>query len=187
VFFLNIKTNKYLKSTSNCIGHYNAPSTIKELSEYLSNNITLSPIMFCVGTDRCIGDALGPLTGTILQKQCLPFPVYGTIENPIHALNIVSSIEEVKNTHPSSFIIAVDASLGNEDEIGNIIIRKSPLFPGKGVGKKLPAIGDISIVGIVEDSNCDISSTIHNIRLSFIMSMAEVIASIVTDGLTKNT
>jgi len=187
VFFLNIITTKYLKSTSNCIGHYTDPSTIIDLSKYLSTNVTSSPLIFCVGTDRCIGDALGPLTGTVLKRKGLSFPVFGTVENPVHALNIISNIKTIKKNYPSSFIIAIDASLGNADEIGNIIIRKSPLFPGKGVGKELPSIGHISIVGIVEDVNCDIASTIHNIRLSFIMSMAEVIATIITNGLAKKT
>lgn len=183
---MNIQTNKYLGNTSFCTGHYKAPSTIEELSKYLSNNITLPLLIFCVGTDRCIGDALGPLTGTILKKQLLHLPVYGTVENPIHALNITSSLRDIKKSYPNSFIIAIDASLGNGDEIGNIIIRKSPLYPGKGVGKRLPAVGDLSIVGIVEDASSDVASTIHNIRLHFIMSMAEIIATIITNGLAIN-
>ena len=183
---MNIQTSQYHRNTSNCIGHYKAPSAIEELSKYLHNNIRAPLLIFCVGTDRCIGDALGPLTGTILKKLNPSFPIYGTIEDPIHALNISSSLREIKKRHPGYFIVAVDASLGNEDEIGNIIIRKGSLYPGKGVGKKLPAVGDVSIVGIVEDASCDVVSTIHNIRLHFIMSMAEVIASIITDGLVDN-
>jgi putative sporulation protein YyaC len=51
-----------------------------------------------------------------------------------------------------------------------------PVHPGKGVGKKLPQIGDISIVGVVDTiDNSDLFS-IKNIRLNFIMNMAELIS-----------
>jgi putative sporulation protein YyaC len=51
-----------------------------------------------------------------------------------------------------------------------------PVHPGKGVGKKLPQIGDISIVGVVDTiDNSDLFS-IKNIRLNFIMNMADIIA-----------
>ena len=48
------------------------------------------PIAFaCIGTDRSTGDALGPLVGQRLLK--LGFdrtPVIGTLEEPLHALNL---------------------------------------------------------------------------------------------------
>lgn len=180
-----MQIDRYVRIPSNCIGHFQAPSSIRELSKYLSFTVAKEPLVICVGTDRCIGDALAPLTGTFLQDLNVDFPVYGTLENPIHALNISSNLKKIRSKHPNSFIVAVDASLGHKDEVGNIIIRKGPLYPGKGVGKQLPAVGDISVVGIVEDFKSDVAMVIHNIRLHFIMSMAEVIASIITDGLNN--
>lgn len=155
----------------------------KSLSDYLHHNISTSPIILCIGTDRCIGDALGPLTGTLLKKSNINLPIYGTLENPIHALNIYNHLSKIKKKHPEAFIIALDASLGMEESIGNIIIKKGPLYPGKGVGKSLPSVGDLSIVGIVESFQCDIESAIHNVRLNFIMSMAETITSIILNSL----
>ncbi len=180
---MNIHINKTTIQTSHVTGLYNDSSTITHLSKYLSNNITLPFIIFCIGTDRCIGDALGPLTGSILKKTNPFVYIYGTLENPIHALNIDIKLKEARKKHPKSLIIAIDASLGNKDDIGSIIIRKKPLYPGKGVGKVLPPIGDISIVGIVEDADCDITSNIYNIRLHFIMSMAKTIAAIINKWL----
>ncbi|WP_369323971.1 DUF1256 domain-containing protein [Methanosarcina mazei] len=49
------------------------------------------------------------------------------------------------------------------------------MHPGKGVGKKLPSVGNISIVGIVDSLKNDTNIALHNIRLSFVMEMAEVI------------
>lgn len=178
--------HKYIRNASNCMGHFKAPSSIRELSEYLSLNVDKNPLILCVGTDRCIGDALAPLTGTILQELNVDFPVYGTLEHPVHALNISGNLKRIKSKHPGAFIIAVDASLGHKNEVGNIIIRKGPLYPGKGVGKKLPAVGNLTIVGIVEAFKSNVTSIIHNIRLHFVMSLANVIASIIIEGLYEN-
>ncbi len=178
-----MQINRYIKDVSDCVGHFEAPSSIRKLSKYLSLNTMGSPLILCVGTDRCIGDALAPLTGTILHRSNVNFPVYGTLEHPVHALNIHSNLRQIKINHPQAFVIAVDASLGHKNEIGNIVVRKGPLSPGKGVGKKLPCIGDITIVGIVEAYKSDAALVIHNIRLNFVMSMAEVIASIIMEGL----
>ncbi len=181
-----MEINEHAEDVSNCTGHFQNPSSIKRLSRYLSTNVTKEPLILCIGTDRCIGDVLAPLTGTILQKLNVDFPVYGTLENPVHALNISNNLKKIKSRHPQAYIIAVDASLGCKNEVGNIIIRRGSLHPGKGVGKKLPAVGDLTIVGIVETFKADIALVIHNIRLHFVMSMAEIIASIIIRGLCQN-
>lgn len=178
--------HRYIRNAPNCMGHFKAPSSIRGLSEYLSLNVDRDPLILCVGTDKCIGDALAPLTGTILQELNVDFPVYGTLEHPVHALNISDNLKKIMSEHPNAFIIAVDASLGHKNEVGNIIIRKGPLYPGKGVGKELPAVGNLTIVGIVEAFKSDIISVIHNIRLHFVMSLANVIASIIIEGLYRN-
>lgn len=179
------KSIKNIKASS-ISGHYNDSKTVTNLSKYLYDNITLPFIIFCIGTDRCIGDALGPLTGSILKEVNPNICVYGSLEKPIHALNIHTNFKTIKEHHPESLILAIDASLGNKKDIGDIIIRKKPLYPGKGVGKVLPPIGDMSIIGIVEDENCNVKTNIYNIRLHFIMSMAKTISSIVNKDLNIN-
>ena len=36
-----------------------------------SDTTVLPPIILCIGTDRLIGDSLGPLTGSLLQRHYL--------------------------------------------------------------------------------------------------------------------
>ena len=45
----------------------------------------------CIGTDRSIGDSLGPMVGTMLNYNNLM--VYGTIESPVHGLNIFEYVK----------------------------------------------------------------------------------------------
>jgi putative sporulation protein YyaC len=156
--------------------NYKEENVIQNLSEVLKNIIKENTIIVCIGTDRAIGDALGPLVGTMLKNSDFKYPVYGTLDKPIHALNIFESLEHIKNKHPKGNFLAIDACLGSKDNIGNIQIREGPILPGKGVGKKLPEIGNYSIVGIVDRIDENNKFSFNNIRLSFVVELAEIIA-----------
>lgn len=145
------------------------------ISDFLKKHIKNDCLIFCIGTDRYIGDCLGPLIGTFLSKLNLSTPVFGTLDNPVHAINLSKNIIEVKRTFPNHIIIAIDACIGTNDSIGSIQMKIAPIHPGKGVGKKLPPVGDISIIGIVDSAEHGEFLSMHNIRLSLVMKMAEVI------------
>ena len=157
------------------------------ISNYLKNNIEGKFILLCIGTDRYIGDCLGPLVGSMLEKMNLECPIYGTLENPIHAVNLKKQLTYLECTYPNYKIIALDACLGTEDNVGSIQLRNGCLFPGKGVGKKLPAVGDISIVGIVDSCDHEEFFFMHNIRLNLVMKMAEVMSKGIYEALQHMT
>lgn len=156
---------------------YRDKEAANKLAEWIRPYLIGKTLIFCVGTDKCIGDCLGPLVGTMLKKNNFPYPVIGTLEAPAHATNIEAKILQVKAEYPDYFIIAIDACLGYKPFIGNIEVSFRPVHPGKGAGKNLPPIGDLSITGVVDTVEyADIFST-RAIRLSFIMSIAETIAT----------
>lgn len=135
-------------------------------------------VFFCVGTPQVSGDSLGPLIGSQLKKLRLPHTfVYGTWEEPIHALNLTEAWTDIKKKHPGSCFIAIDASFGPKAHLGNICIENRPIFPGRGVGKVLPPVGDISITDIV-CTNCAMRyKRLGNIPLSYIRTQANIITS----------
>lgn len=155
--------------------HFQDKDAVKVLSNHLKERIIEDTIIVCIGTDRCIGDALGPIVGTLLTNTNFKYPVYGTLKHPIHAVNLKNELRKIKSKHKNPYIIAVDACLGEEAFIGNIQIREGPIFPGKGVGKILPSIGNLSVVGIVDKYTYEDFFPIHNIRLNLVMEMAEII------------
>ena len=75
--------------------------------------------------------------------------VIGTLEHPVHAVNLDRTIEEMEEHYPDAIIVAVDAAVGRWDHVGLVTLEKGPLRPGLGVRKELTAVGDISITGIV--------------------------------------
>ena len=156
--------------------HYNNIDSIYTLTNELTNYITQDTIIVCIGTDKCIGDCLGPLVGTMLKDSSFHLPVYGTLSSPIHALNIDQHLNTIKSTHPISNVLGIDACLGNSCDIGEIRIRDHAIHPGKGVGKSLPDVGNASIIGIVDSSEESELFFSRSIRLSLIMDMAKVIS-----------
>lgn len=156
--------------------YYKDPLSYFEIAHFLKDYIKDS-IIVCIGTDKCIGDCLGPLIGTALKERNLPIPVYGTLESPIHALNINKEILKIKSSHPNSLIIAIDACLGDAKSIGELFVRSEPLKPGKGVGKTLPSVGDFSIIGIVDSSSKTDLFSNRAIRLNLIMDISKVITN----------
>jgi len=131
---------------------YDQPEAENELARVLSNLLTgdgEEVIFLCIGTDKNILDCLGPLVGTMLQEAVPEIPVYGTLDNPVHAKNLVPVLREINKNHPRAREVAVDACLGRPEEIGLIKLREGSLFPGKALNKALPAVGDISLTGTV--------------------------------------
>lgn len=135
-------------------------------------------IIFCIGTDRSTGDSLGPLIGTKLEEKGLShFYVYGTLDEPIHAVNLIDKIEEINHIHQDPFIIGIDACLGRLKSVGNITIGEGPIKPGAGVNKDLTPIGNMHITGIVNVSGFMEFFVLQNTRLNLVMKIANIIAN----------
>lgn len=147
------------------------------LSKYITPDEADGIVVLCIGSDRVTGDSLGPLVGYKLGACPLPgLTVYGSLEQPVHALNLNETIEKIKSTHTDACIIAVDASLGSEDHLGYVTLSKKALRPGAGVDKKLTAIGDIAITGIVNTSGAYEHLVLQTTRLGSVMRLADCIA-----------
>ena len=137
------------------------------------------PIVVCVGSDLVIGDSLGPMVGSMLsyKTQGLGAFVYGTLTAPVTAKEIKYLRTFLKETHPGSQIIAIDAAVGAEGDIGLIKISPTPLYPGAGANKKLGAIGDISILGIVAEKSVANYGLLNTTRLNLVYSMSELVSN----------
>ena len=139
------------------------------------------PIVFvCIGTDRSTGDSLGPFVGSRLKKYNFSdIPLYGTLEHPVHAMNLAETAERIEREHNHPFIVGIDACLGQLASVGNIKVSPGPLKPGAGVHKELPEIGEMHITGIVNVGGFMEYFVLQNTRLSLVVNLSEVIAKAV--------
>lgn len=145
------------------------------------NKKNRKPVIVCVGSDLVLGDSLGPLVGTMLIKKNAPAYIYGTLNSPITAKEIACAKIHLKMLHPDSFTVAIDAAVGNSDDIGLIKVSDRGLKPGLGVDKNLGVLGDCSIIGVVAEKSLQNYNLFNMTRLNLIYKMAEVIA----DGVEK--
>ena len=98
---------------------YNKLGSINELASELAKIVDENTVFVCVGTDRIIGDSLGPIVGSLLQDR-IPNKVYGTVEYPVHALNVNEIGKTIKEEHEGTTIVAIDACIGVTIPKGNI-------------------------------------------------------------------
>ncbi|MCI3924777.1 spore protease YyaC [Paenibacillus sp. TRM 82003] len=156
------------------------PDAVQQLSERLRRMFAAVPayrpiVAVCVGTDRSTGDALGPLVGSSLLKNS-ELPVYGTLDEPVHAVNLAERLESIQERYRSPYIVAVDACLGQLSSVGCIQAGDGPVKPGAGVNKELPPVGDFHVTGIVNVGGFMEYFVLQNTRLSLVVNMADVIA-----------
>lgn len=155
----------------------------KVLVSYLQKIKRRPIVILCIGTDRSTGDALGPLVGSFLNEWALSeeIVVFGTLEEPVHAVNLEEQLKTIRELFPGHFILAIDACLGRSNHVGMIHFKEGPVKPGAGVNKSLSPVGDAHITGVVNIAGFMEFFVLQNTRLHLVMKLAKTIA----DGIYK--
>lgn len=143
-------------------------------------------VILCIGTDRSTGDSLGPITGTKLRFLLPNLPIFGTLDEPVHATNLVDKLSTIHREFPHRFTIAIDACLGKSDHVGSVSLGLGTLKPGTAVQKELPPVGDAYITGIVNVGGFMEHMVLQSTRLSLVVKMANTIAYGIAYGLREH-
>ncbi|MBP2650692.1 MAG: putative sporulation protein YyaC [Firmicutes bacterium] len=157
-------------------------SAAPKLTEHLlrlmdqEKGINSRPLVFlCIGSDRYTGDALGPLVGSYLAEQGVK-NIYGCLDSPVHAGNLVDTARTIFNNHDHPVLVAVDACLGKIGEVGNIEAWTGGIEAGIAVGNRLPSVGDIAIIGVVNAGGQLGYLDLHSTPLSIVVKLSKVIS-----------
>lgn len=170
-----LKVKKVYVNTSDKMCQYRLNQEAYKLINQVEKKYNRIAIV-CIGTDRSTGDCYGPLVGFMLSKcKIYDFDVYGTIENPVHAMNLKETIEKIDTEN--TLVVAVDASIGRIEHIAHIGLSNTPIKPGSGVGKDLPEVGDISFSGVVTMAGIMPQIMLQNTSLGLVYKMAEITAN----------
>ncbi len=139
------------------------------------------PVVLCIGSDLAVGDSLGPIAGTMLKRnrEFRGF-VYGTLNAPVTAKEVKYINNFLRKTHPFSKIIAVDAAVGEDSDVGLIKVSDCALRPGSGANKRLGKVGDVSVLGIVARKSSFSYSVLNLTRLNVVYTMAQAISDAVS-------
>ncbi len=153
----------------------------KNFEEYVENlklkmDMKKDVIFFCIGTDRVIGDCLGPITGSFLKNMYDNEKVFGDLDNNLTYENILKKIDEINLKFEDPYIVAIDAALSSEDNIGKIFVDEEGINFGKGLDKNINCIGDIGIKVVVGKDYNDNElnfKTLQNMSLSRIIKLSK--------------
>ena len=104
-------------------------------------------IFLCVGTNKVIGDSIGPRVGSMLKEIIKNEEIIGNMNNPLTYNRFYN--QSFKRYLNEKFVIIIDSSLGPEEMIGEILFLENKLFFGKALYKKIYPIGDIAIKACV--------------------------------------
>jgi len=166
--------------------HYLDKKSVPLLSDLLVKHYLNNPnyneiVVICIGTNRYSGDSLGPLVGSRLFERLEGHPhvhIYGTLDKPVHALNLEKTIAHIGNHHSRAYIIAVDACLGQYYKIGTLQLVEEPLQPGAALSKQLPPIGHIHMKGVINNFGPLNHKVLEHTSLTFVQEMSAVISRI---------
>ena len=140
-------------------------------------------VFLCIGTDRIIGDCLGPIVGTKLKNELekqniFNINIYGTLNKNVSYSNIEDILKMINKKHENAYIISVDSALSNKENIGKVFIKEGKMELGKCLNKQKIEVGNISISGVV-GKNYKIPkynfNILQNISLNEVLKLANVV------------
>lgn len=149
-------------------------------------------VFLCIGTDRMTGDCFGPLVGNRIKEAIvnnnINCTVYGDLENPLIYSDVDKSLKEISEKCKNPCIIAIDAALSKESNIGKILVRKGGLRFGEAINKGRREVGNISIKAIIgrnykrAHKNMEL---LQNTSLNFVMNLVDIVSEGILEIIEK--
>lgn len=139
-------------------------------------------VFVCIGTPKIVGDSLGPLVGDELRRRNVDAYVYGTRRRPITALNLHGYRKMLAAYHKRDLIIAIDATMGNLEDVGKLKISENGLRPAGAFRKNSGKLGDIGIMAIVGEREGDMLLQLKTADPAFVQKLADDVADLVTSA-----
>lgn len=162
------KYNEFIKKLEN---------NIKKLNNKFSNIIIL-----CIGTDKIVGDSVGPIIGSNLKKLENEYiKIYGTIINNLDFSNAKSVVEKIYINYKKPFIITIDAALSKEKREGEIYVSNGYIKIGNALEKSICFYSNINIKCVVGKYNKldkkDNINILNNVPKEQIYNIVEIVVN----------
>lgn len=141
-------------------------------------------IFLCVGSDKVIGDAYGPLVGTKLEELLKQYyrniHIVGTLEEPVLATNLKKVIATIEKEYINPCIIAIDSALSRKEDIGKVFVSNEKMKFAHSTRQEPIEVGAISIKGVVAQ-DCKVArynfSVLQNTPLGKVLELAQMTAN----------
>ncbi len=139
------------------------------------------PVILCIGTGNIVGDSLGPVVGDLLvMKYGIDAYVYGRTSRPVNGINYHHYLNHISKHHKRNFIIAVDACMGDNQDVGRIKCTKNGLAAGGALNKGFARVGHLGILGIVAEARQNNFEELKKVDASLIQTLSYAVAELVS-------
>lgn len=111
-------------------------------------------VILCIGTNKLIGDSIGPIVGQKLKEEKMKekISVYGDLKQSINFKNAKTVLEKIFKSYQKPFIITIDSALGTERMVSKIVVNKGIIRIGKSLGRSICYPSHITIKGVVGEN-----------------------------------
>lgn len=111
-------------------------------------------VILCIGTNKLIGDSIGPVVGQKLKEEKIQESVliYGDMQENVNFKNARQIIKNIFKSYEKPFIITIDSALGTQPMINKIIVNKGIIRIGKSLGRSICYPSHITIKGVVGEN-----------------------------------
>ena len=146
-------------------------------------------IFLCIGTNKVVGDSIGPIVGNSLKCMENDFvQIYGTIENTLNFRNAKEIIERLQVDSMNPFFVTIDAALSSRKRVGEIILNKGYIKIGKALEKSICFYSNINIKCIVGRNMERVAENILELKRANqneIYKMSKIVSSGIENVLKK--
>ena len=122
-------------------------------------------VILCVGTDKLIGDLVGPIAGQKLKRLFKDFEkitVYGDIKKTVNTTNLNAIISEIIANYDQPFIITIDLALGPREKIETVWVSTGNMNPGSALKKQKSCRSNVNFKAVVGEN---LQNTILNFNV----------------------
>lgn len=123
-------------------------------------------VILCIGTNKLIGDSIGPVVGQKLKKENIQEKVYiyGDMKETINFKNAKQVIENIFKIYEKPFIITIDSALGTQTMVSKIVVSKGIIRIGKSLGRSICYPSHITIKGVVGEYRNTIQENLYTLK-----------------------
>lgn len=154
----------------------------RDISKKGQKNDFTDIIVLCIGTNKVIGDSIGPMVGEYLNKllesreEKKNIVIYGNMNKTLNLKNLKQILETEITKYENPFIITIDAALGRTELIEQIFVGKGNIQIGSCLGNGICCYSNLYLKGIVGkegESNKENINALSKVEKSVVYNLAE--------------
>lgn len=159
----------------------------RQMKQYYSKENYSKIILLCIGTNKIIGDMIGPVVGEYLKNTIYDkdnIVILGNMENTLNFKNAYQEIKQIQEKYDNPFIITIDTALSKNLGTQKICVNTGEIEIGKAVSKGIKYYSHINIKGIVGKYNDTLEEnikTLENVKLQYIFYLSNIISQGIID------